>query len=137
MKAPKALETQMAGEALFNDGVGVVIFMVLLKLATGDPDAGLEQAALLFAKEAMGGILLGLFAGYLAYQMLKRVDDYLVEVLITLGLVTGGYALASTIHISGPLAMGGGGPAHRKPRSRLRHVGDDEKKPGYLLGIDR
>ena len=105
MKAPKALETQMAGEALFNDGVGVVIFMVLLKLAIGDPDAGLAQAALLFAKEAMGGILLGLCAGYLAYQMLKRVDDYLVEVLITLGLVTGGYALANAIHISGPLAM--------------------------------
>ncbi|MCG6880161.1 MAG: hypothetical protein LJE96_13570 [Deltaproteobacteria bacterium] len=80
IKAPKALEPQMAGEAFFNDGVVVAIFIVLLKLAIGNRDAGFAQAAFLFVEEAMGGILLGLCAGYLAYQMLKRVDNYQVEV---------------------------------------------------------
>jgi CPA1 family monovalent cation:H+ antiporter len=105
LKVPKSIETQMAGEALFNDGVGVVLFIVLMRIAMGGPGASLGQSALLFAKEAFGGILIGLAIGWIAYQMLKRVDNYQVEVLITLGLVMGGYDLAHRLHTSGPLAI--------------------------------
>jgi len=105
LKVPKSIETQMAGEALFNDGVGVVLFIVLMRIAAGDPGTSLGQSALLFAKEAFGGILIGLAIGWIAYQMLKRVDNYQVEVLITLGLVMGGYDLAHQLHTSGPLAI--------------------------------
>jgi len=105
LKVPKSIETQMAGEALFNDGVGVVLFIVLERIAAGTPGTSLGQSALLFAKEAFGGILIGLAIGWMAYQMLKRVDNYQVEVLITLGLVMGGYDLAHTLNTSGPLAI--------------------------------
>ena len=105
LKVPKSIETQMAGEALFNDGVGVVLFIVLMRIAAGGPGTSLGQSALLFAKEAFGGILLGLAIGWIAYQMLKRVDNYQVEVLITLGLVMGGYDLAHALNTSGPLAI--------------------------------
>jgi CPA1 family monovalent cation:H+ antiporter len=105
LKVPKSIETQMAGEALFNDGVGVVLFIILMRIATGGPGASIGQSALLFAKEAFGGILIGLAIGWIAYQMLKRVDNYQVEVLITLGLVMGGYDLAHRLHTSGPLAI--------------------------------
>jgi CPA1 family monovalent cation:H+ antiporter len=105
LKVPKSIETQMAGEALFNDGVGVVLFIVLMRIATGGPGTSIGQSALLFAKEAFGGILIGVAIGWVAYQMLKRVDNYQVEVLITLGLVMGGYDLAYKLHTSGPLAI--------------------------------
>jgi CPA1 family monovalent cation:H+ antiporter len=105
LKVPKSIETQMAGEALFNDGVGVVLFIVLMRIAAGDPGTTIGQSVLLFAKEAFGGILIGLALGWIAYLMLKRVDNYQVEVLITLGLVMGGYDLAYTLHTSGPLAI--------------------------------
>jgi len=105
LKVPKSIETQMAGEALFNDGVGVVLFIVLMRIAAGAPGASLGQSALLFVKEAFGGIIIGLVIGWMAYQMLKRVDNYQVEVLITLGLVMGGYDLAHQLHTSGPLAI--------------------------------
>ena len=101
----KSIETQMAGEALFNDGVGVVLFIVLMRIASGGSSVSLGHSVLLFAKEAFGGILIGLAIGWIAYQMLKRVDNYQVETLITLGLVMGGYDLAHALHTSGPLAI--------------------------------
>jgi CPA1 family monovalent cation:H+ antiporter len=104
MKAPKSFETKIAGESLFNDGVGVVIFLVLLDIAAGAHTTGLEVVRL-FGEEAIGGALLGLALGGLTYWLLKRVDDYKTEVLFTVALVAGGYALAAHVRTSGAIAM--------------------------------
>ena len=103
--APKTLETKIAGESLFNDGVGVVIFLVLVGLATGQTEATPSHILGLFAKEAIGGAVFGFTAGYIGYWMLKQVDNYQVEALITLGLVTSCYALAEHFHLSAPIAI--------------------------------
>ncbi len=103
--APKTLETKIVGESLFNDGVAVVFFLILLKMAAGGETVSTGTATLLFASEALGGILLGLITGYITYWMLKQVDSYQVEVLITLALATGGYALAEMIHVSAPITI--------------------------------
>jgi Na+:H+ antiporter len=102
---PKDLETAIAGESLFNDGIGVVVFVIILELVRGGGDATAGGVLSLFLREAGGGALLGLAGGFVTYWMLKQIDNYQVEVLITLALVTGGYALADKLHISGPIAM--------------------------------
>ena len=103
--APKSLETKIVGESLFNDGVGVVIFLILLEIATSGHEMSAARVVMLFVQEAIGGGLLGLGTGMLAYWMLKQVDNYQVEILITLGLATGGYALAEALHLSAPIAI--------------------------------
>lgn len=104
-RVPQLLEIEMAGESLFNDGVGVVLFTILVAVAAVGDHVSIPSAIGLFLLEAVGGGLIGFAAGTIAFYAMRAIDDYVVEVIISLALVTVTYALAGRLHTSGPIAV--------------------------------
>ncbi|MEO6896841.1 MAG: sodium:proton antiporter [Caldimonas sp.] len=123
VKLPKEIEVELQGEALFNDGVGVVLFVLLLGYASGSGDTppSVGDVAMTVLHEVGGGLLLGVVAGYAAYRAMRAIDDFPVETLITLALVSGLYALAQRLGASGPLAVVAAGllVGHRAPQDAM------------------
>ena len=131
VRVPAELEMDMTGESLFNDGVGVVVFTVLLVIAIGN-HASPAEVAIMFAHEAVGGVLLGLATGFVGFEMTRRVDEYALEVMLTLALATGTYSLAQALGTSGPIAVVVAGLFMG---SRGAHYGMSERTRQYVFGF--
>ena len=129
---PEALKAEAEGEALLNDGVGVVLFTLLLAYAGGGEQITWNGLLWDFVRQAIGGGLLGLAMGYLAYRAMRRIDDFPIEVLITLALVTTTYALAGRLGMSGPIATVAAGLliGYRAPRDAM-----SERTEGYVSAL--
>ncbi|WP_043418248.1 cation:proton antiporter [Cupriavidus basilensis] len=139
--ASESLETKIAGESLFNDGTAVVAFLTLVGLATGTTEFSAPDVALALVREVLGAVALGVVVGYVASVLLRGIDSYPVEILITLALATGGYSLAEAVHVSAPLSVvimglvsGHHGPGDRQPQHLQVHVGKDPRALVQLLG---